>query len=96
MRPWHRQAAAAPTDIMRELASREKLQVALFAAAFLLLAPVLYYSLTTPFALIDDYGRWKFVRILDSPEQFFDWLHLNFLDPDADRFWPLREFYDAV
>ena len=81
---------------MRELASREKLQVVLFAGASLLLAPVLYYSLTTPFALIDDYGRWQFVRILDSPEQFLDWLHGNFLDPGSTRFWPLREFYDAV
>lgn len=81
---------------MRELASREKLQVALFAAASLLLAPVLYYSLTTPFALVDDYGRWEFVRIFDGPEQFLDWLHYNFLDPDAIRFWPFREFYDAV
>ena len=81
---------------MRELASREKLQVALFATASLLLAPVLYYSLTTPFALVDDYVHWEFVRIFDSPERFFDWLHGNFLDPDATRFRPSREFYDAV
>lgn len=81
---------------MRELASREKPQVALFAAASLLLVPVLYYSLTTPFSLIDDYGRWRFVQIFDSPEQFFDWLHRNFLDPHAARFWPFREFHDAV
>ena len=81
---------------MRELASREKLQVALFATASLLLAPVLYYSSTTPFALIDDYSSWNFARIFDSREQFLDWLHRNFLDPDADRFWPLREFYHAV
>ncbi len=40
----------------------------------LLYAPVLVYSLTTPFGLIDDYGDWKFTRIFDSPDIFIRWI----------------------
>ncbi len=80
------------------------LKVVLFAVPALLLIPVLYYSLTTPFALTDDYKSWRHVQILDSSEQFLGWLYHEFLssdpysDPYSDlwRYWPLRVFSDAV
>ena len=75
------------------------LVVILFAAIpALLFLPVLYYSLTTPFALVDDLGVWGSVLILDSPGQFFRWFDREFLNLGADaiRFRPFWEFYDAV
>ena len=75
----------------------------LLAAVFvaipaLLFLPVLYYSLTTPFGLVDDFGDWAFIRILDSPGQFFQWFDDEFLNlgANSDRFRPFWEFYDAV
>ncbi len=39
------------------------LKTVLFAIPALLFLPVFYYSLTTPFALIDDYGDWRHIKI---------------------------------
>ena len=65
-----------------------------------LFLPVLYYSLTTPFALVDDYHQWFLgTLILDSPEHFFQWFRHQFLDvdfPDADLWRPLWELHSAA
>ena len=73
------------------------LRVALLSIpAVLLFIPVLWYSLTTPFALIDDYWDWTFVSTFDSAEHFFEWLHRNFLGSHLSRYRPFWEFYNAV
>ena len=66
--------------------------------AALLYLPALYYSLTTPFALVDDYQDWQFVALLDSPAQLFQWLRgvLGGLAEPENRYRPFWEFYNAV
>ena len=64
--------------------------------AIVLFLPVLYYSLNTPFALIDDYYQWSIVRIFDSPQQFSEWLVNQFLEFNSNRYRPFWEFYNAV
>ena len=63
----------------------------------LLFLPVLYYTLTTPFALIDDYAMAKVLMgILDSREEFFRWLtDLTYRDGEY-RHRPFWEFYNAA
>lgn len=65
--------------------------------ALLLYLPVFYYSLTTPFALVDDYQDWQFVALLDSPERLLRWLQgvLGLGEPER-RYRPFWEFYNAV
>ena len=77
-------------------ASRSALRVAAAAAPLLTFVPVLYYSLTTPFALIDDYGDWRYVEIFDGPDAFLQWCRRNFLEPGIFRYRPFWEFYNAV
>ena len=83
---------------------------ALAIPALLLFLPVLYYSLTTPFALVDDYGDWGFVRVFDSPEQFSRWFDHRIIGLDYNlheyqyeyenqyqyRHRPFWEFYNVV
>ena len=79
------------------------LAVVFFLIPALLFLPVFYYSLTTPFALVDDYHDWIHIRILDDPGHFFSWLQANFLNAEnasflypGDRYRPFWEFYNAV
>lgn len=44
----------------------------------LLFIPILYYSLTTPFGLVDDYEMWRHVHIFNG--SFSDWLNHTFLN----------------
>lgn len=66
--------------------------------AALLYLPVLYYSLTTPYALVDDYQDWQFIALLDSQAQLFQWLRgtLWGLAEPENRYRPFWEFYNAV
>lgn len=62
----------------------------------LLFIAILYYSLTTPFGLVDDYGVWRYVHIFNDP--FSDWLNhtfLNFSDR-RPRYRPFWEIYNAT
>ena len=72
------------------------LRVAVAAAPLLAFVPVLYYSLATPFALIDDYHDWRYVEIFDGPDAFLQWCRRNFLEPGIFRYRPFWEFYNAV
>lgn len=71
------------------------LQVALATLPLLAFVPVLYYSLTTPLGLIDDYRELLFVELLDGPRQFFEWCRRNFLEPGIFRYRPFFELYFA-
>ena len=64
----------------------------------LLLSPILYYSLTTPFALVDDYGDWTHVYNLDSFSSFFRWVNVSFLhfSDHHERYRPFWEIYNAL
>ena len=69
----------------------------------LLLLPVLYYSLTTPFGLVDDYHTlWGFVAIFDDGGAFFRWaqrqlLAWTLLDTAVfPRYIPFWEFYNGL
>ena len=61
------------------------------APALLLFIPVLYYSVDTPFALIDDYTLSKDADIWKSPEQIRSWLSCQLLPSDCrnSRWRPL-------
>lgn len=62
----------------------------------LLHIPILYYSLTTPFGLVDDYVLSGYVRIFN--DSFLGWLDrtfLNFSDSRA-RYRPFWEIYNAI
>ena len=72
--------------------------------ALLLYLPVFYYSLTTPFGLVDDYFLWQRITLLDDPARLLRWLQAtfvpgingDFLDPPGRRYTPVWEFYGAV
>ena len=69
--------------------------VAFVAVPVALYIPVLYYSLNTPFAVLDDYILWRALRIFGW---FDEWLHMEFIgfDWDDGRFKPFWDFYLAV
>ena len=69
-------------------------QAALAAVPLLAFVPVLYYSLTTPFALVDDYRELQFVELLDGPRQFLEWCRRNFLE-SRSRYRPFFDLYHA-
>ena len=72
------------------------LAIAFFIPAALLFAPVLYYSLDTPFGLVDDYSDWKYSIIFTSPALFLDWIDFTFLGTDILRYRPFWDFYNAT
>ena len=62
----------------------------------LLLIPALYYSLTTPFGLVDDYALWKDMDIFDGPiSRWANWQFLNF-SAARIRYRPLWEIHNAI
>ena len=74
--------------------SRYSFGIALLGAPLLLLVPVLHYSLTTPFSLIDDYiydGHLRELLIFNDVERFLSYLHRNFVSSEIKRFRPLWE-----
>ncbi len=70
--------------------------VFLFLLPAVLLLPILYYSLLTPFALVDDYGMCYYVESLDTIQSFLDWLENEFLKFDNGRYRPFFDFYNMV
>ncbi len=78
--------------------------VLILIPALLLYLPVFYYSLTTPFALVDDYFLGQRITLLDDPARLLRWLQAtfvpgvngDFLDPQGRRYTPVWEFYGAV
>ena len=72
------------------------LAIAFFIPAALLFAPILYYSLDTPFGLVDDYADWKYSLIFTSPALFLDWLDFTFVGADVLRYRPFWDFYNAT
>ena len=68
----------------------------LFALPFLLFIPVLYYSLTTPFALVDDYGMCYYVEFLDNSERFQHWFQKQVVDFSYGRYRPVFDLYNMV
>ena len=74
------------------------LRIVLFVATpSLLYAPVLYYSLMTPFGLVDDYGDWQYAYI-NSWDNFWNWFHRTFIDFSNvihGRYRPSRALYNA-
>ena len=65
------------------------MQAALAALPLLAFVPALYYSLTTPFALIDDYRDLQLVELFDGPRQFLEWCRRTFLEPAIGRYRPI-------
>ena len=70
--------------------------IVLFALPLLLFLPVIYYSMATPFALVDDYGMCYFVEFLDNSKRFSNWLHRQVLDFSYGRYRPFFDFYNMV
>ncbi len=70
---------------------------ALLVVPALLYAPVLYYSLNSPFHLIDDYAHWRFLLIWESQSSFFSWLEWAVgIGEVGLRYRPAWEMYNAV
>ena len=74
-----------------------------FLLPTLLFLPVLYYSLTTPFSLVDDYHSWQNIAIFDDAEQLLRYFRVSFLDLEttsfltgSNRYRPFWDFYNAV
>lgn len=67
----------------------------LFAVPALLLIPVLYYSLNTPYAFIDDYAAWNYVRVLDGPKELWQSL-VNEVSCESSRYRPVFTYYNAL
>ena len=68
----------------------------LFALPLLLFLPALYYSLITPFALVDDYGMCYFVEFLDRGKNFSNWFQRQVLDFSYGRYRPFFDLYNMV
>ena len=81
-----------PAALRRAILSPQAL---LGAVPALLFIPALYYSLDTPFALVDDYGDWIFSWLWGGSESFSGWLARNFGSGDG-RYRPFWVFYNAV
>ena len=62
----------------------------------LLFLPALYYSLDTPFNLVDDYDDQRNIAIYDNFASFFSELKRQFAGPDLHRFRPLFYFYGGA
>ena len=58
--------------------------IAFAAIPALLYLPVFYYSLDTPFALVDHYVEWVFLRIFDH---FNHWLYTEFIILGRSQHW---------
>ena len=68
--------------------------VAFAAIPALLYIPVLYYSLTTPFSLVDDYVLWKYLHIFDGLHTLSDALGAKGYEVWGDvRYKPAWDFY---
>jgi len=76
--------------------SSVKAQLLIFLVPSLLLIPVLYYSLTTPFALVDDYGMCYYVEYLDNLKRFIKWADQQFLQSGSGRYRPFFDLYNMV
>ena len=72
---------------------RQTIHVGFVVIPILLFSPVLYCSLTTPFALIDDYRVWLYFMIFDD---ITSWLSQTFLYSDSRRYRPLFDLYTAI
>ena len=70
---------------------------ALLAAPALLFAPILYYSLDSPFSLTSDYSHWRQLRVFESPSSFLAWLEwVVGMDEVESRYRPAWQIYNAV
>ena len=68
--------------------------VAFVAVPVLLYIPALYYSLTTPFSLVDDYVLWKYLHIFDGLHTLSDALGAKGYEVWGDvRYKPAWDFY---
>ncbi len=68
--------------------------IAFAAVPVLLYIPALYYSLTTPFSLVDDYVLWKYLHIFDGLHTLSDALGAKGYEVWGDvRYKPAWDFY---
>ena len=74
----------------------KKWNIFLFFLPCILLLPVLYYSLSTSFALVDDYSMWFYVEYLDNAQAFTNWMKNQFIVFDAGRYRPFFDLYNMV
>ena len=87
-------------NFLKICAQRLNPAAAAFAAVpVLLYLPVLYYSLDTPFGILDDYVLWRSLHIFAHGfDRFYEWFHMEFFGYDWDdgRFKPFWDFYLAA
>ena len=70
---------------------------ALLVVPVLLYAPVIYYSLHSPFSLMDDYLHWYDLHIFESSSYFYAWLkQVVGIDGAATLYRPFWRIYNGV
>lgn len=76
------------------VATKRFLLATLTVCAGLLFLSALYYSLKTPFALIDDYGDWLVIKHWSQEGGFLNWSGHVFLGDSLGRYRPFFELYN--
>lgn len=74
--------------------SRNILFLILAGCSFLLLSVAFFYSVRTPFALIDDYASWLVVKHWLHDGQFKNWMVYVFWNTELTRYRPFFEIYN--
>jgi len=85
-----------PHKNMNIFQKKRFLTVVVFLLPSLLLLPVVYYSLTTPFALVDDYYMSFYICYLSSFNRFLLWCKEQFIDFTPGRYRPFFDLYNMV
>jgi hypothetical protein len=67
-----------------------------FLIVCLFIIPALYYSIKTPFALIDDYGDWGIVYLVKNWSFFKIYIRDTFLSNDPGRYNPFYQWYNVL
>ncbi|MCX7918589.1 MAG: hypothetical protein N3A72_03055 [bacterium] len=66
----------------------------IYLIIFVLLLPAIYYSLKTPFGLIDDYIDWQVVKLAENASEFAAWVNNTFINLGSGRYRPFLYIYN--
>jgi len=68
----------------------------LYLTFVILLSPAIWYSLNTPFALIDDYNSWCILETFSSLSGILGWARDLFFHFGTGRFRPVFDLYNYI
>jgi len=71
--------------------------IAMVALFLLMFVPAVYYSLNTPFALVDDMNDFISVNLLRVPHSFYSWMNATFIGvSEGGRYRPFFDLHNAI